>query len=81
MSTREVRLEIVDLLRDIVPEVDPADLSGDVSFQEDLGMDSMDSLDLVDGVNERLGVEIPESDYEQIDTLEKLVSYVDDKQA
>lgn len=79
MSNEDVRMEVVDILRDVVPEVDPAELDENTSFQADLGMDSMDSLTVVEQVYERFGVDIPESDYDKIDTVGKLVHYIEAK--
>ncbi len=77
MSNEGVRMEVVDILRDVVPEIDPMSLDEDTSFQADLGMDSMDSLTVVEQVYERFDVDIPESDYDKIDTVGKLVDYIE----
>ncbi|WP_168210899.1 acyl carrier protein [Persicimonas caeni] len=77
MSNEGVRTEVVDILRDVVPEVDSSEIDDDTSFQADLGMDSMDSLTVVEQVYERFGIDIPESDYGDIDTFGKLVNYVE----
>lgn len=79
MSSQEVRTEVVDILLDVLPELDPATLADEASFQDDLGMDSMDSLTVVEQVWERFDIDIPESDYEKIDTVGKLVSYIEAK--
>ncbi len=77
MSNQGVRMEVVDIIRDVAPEVDPEELDENTTFQGDLGMDSMDSLTVVEQVYDHFGVNIPEVDYEKIDTVGKLVSYVE----
>jgi acyl carrier protein len=41
-----------------------------------LDIDSFDHLNLLIGLNEELGVEIPEADYGQLSTLEDIIRYV-----
>jgi acyl carrier protein len=60
----------------IAPEVDLAEVPGDVDFREEVDLDSMDFLSLVEGLKEATGVDVPEDDYAAIETLDGLVSYL-----
>ena len=51
-------------------------VSRDVDFRDQLDLDSMDLLNFVIGVDEELGVDIPESDYPRLDTLDGFVAYL-----
>jgi acyl carrier protein len=53
-----------------------ADVGDDDHIQDDLDLDSMDVLNLVSALHERLGVDIPERDYPEIATLARAADYL-----
>lgn len=79
MTNDEIRTGILEALREIVPEADPAGLDPRTAFREQLDMDSMDFLHFVVAVHRKLGVEVPEADYPRFATLEGCVAYVASK--
>ena len=81
LATHAVRKEqieetIFEVLSQIAPEAEPGDLEADEDIREALDIDSFDFLNFLIGLNEQLGVEIPEADYGQLNTLDDLVSYI-----
>jgi acyl carrier protein len=58
------------------PTSTPADVGDDDHIQDDLELDSMDVLNLVTALHERLGVDIPEADYPEISTARKAAAYL-----
>ncbi|MBS0207014.1 MAG: acyl carrier protein [Planctomycetes bacterium] len=76
MTESELRQTIVTLLCDIAPEIDPAQILPDVSFREQLDIDSMDFQNLMIALNKRTGVDVPERDYPKMTTLNGAVSYL-----
>jgi acyl carrier protein len=76
--TREdsLRADILAALSEIAPEADLAALRGDVALRDQLDLDSMDFLNFLVAVHQRTAVEIPESDYGKLATLNALVAYV-----
>jgi acyl carrier protein len=76
MSRDEIRATVLRVLGDIAPEADLATVRPDVAFREQLDLDSMDVLNVVIGLHEALHVEIPETDYPQLATLEGCVDYL-----
>jgi acyl carrier protein len=72
----EIRAAVLAGLARIAPEVDPATLRGDASLREQVDLDSMDFLNLVIGLSESLGVEVPEADYPKLATLDGCVAYL-----
>ena len=72
----ELRALVFEVLGGIAPEADPAQLAGDAPLRDQLDLDSMDFLNLLVGIHERTGIEIPESDYAQLSTLDELVAYL-----
>ena len=67
---------VIDALRRIAPEIDPAAIEPRVALREQFDLDSMDFLNFVIGLHESLGVEIPEADYRQLSTLDGATRYL-----
>lgn len=67
---------IVEALGQIAPEADFDDLEADEDIREALDIDSFDFLNFLIGLNETLGVEIPEADYGRVNTMQDLKSYL-----
>ena len=76
MTQDEIKETLLRVLGEIAPEADPATLMTDVDLRDQLDIDSMDFLNFVIGINEALGVEIPEADYPQLVTLDGFVEYL-----
>ena len=55
--------------RKIAPESEAEPLAPDANVRKTLDIDSYDFLNFLIGLNEKLGVEVPESDYGQLRTL------------
>ena len=81
MNTEQARTHVQAVLGRIAPEADLDDVPGDVDFRDELDLDSMDFLSLIEGLKEATGVDVPESDYEQIETLDGLLGYLTAKAA
>ena len=69
MNDWELQKIIFAELQKIAPESDPAGLEPNESIREALDIDSYSFLKVLVGLNERTGIEIPESDYGQLGTL------------
>jgi acyl carrier protein len=76
MSDTAIRDAIFKGLKKIAPEANPADLAADENLREALDIDSFDYLHFLIGLHDSLGVEIPESDYGRLRTLDDLVGYL-----
>lgn len=76
MNTDELRDLIIEVLSDIAPETDPSDVDPTEDLREELDLDSMDELNMITKVSERLGIDVPEKDYPQMRTLEGAVAYL-----
>ncbi len=73
------REEILTKLRAIVSEqldVPEDKVTEDARFQEDLGADSLDVVELVMKLEDTFGIEIPEEDAEKIQTVKDAVDYI-----
>lgn len=76
MTEAELRKTVLDTLGDIAPEADLDALPPDQDLREELDIDSMDFLNFVIALHEKLGVDIPEADYPQLITLKGAVDYL-----
>jgi len=75
--TRDDALDLVKaVLHQVAPEAEIEDVGPDQTIQEALDMDSIDFLNLVIGLSEKTGIDIPERDYPQLITPDGLVSYL-----
>jgi acyl carrier protein len=76
MTRDEIREAVVSCLCEVAPEIDPATVKPDVSFRDQFDVDSMDLLNFVVAMHERLHVDIPESEYGRLGTVDLLVEYI-----
>jgi acyl carrier protein len=79
MTREDIRSAIVNIITDIAPDEDLSTLKGDVRLRDQIDLDSMDFLDIVMELRKRYNVEVPESDYMQLATLDSSVNYLEPK--
>ena len=60
--------------------VEPDKVTDDASFVEDLGADSLDTVELVMAFEEEFGIDIPDEDAEQMRSVRDAIEYLRDKQ-
>ncbi|MDO9218639.1 MAG: phosphopantetheine-binding protein [Lacisediminimonas sp.] len=76
MNDAQLRSTVVATLLSIAPEVDPALLGDNRPLRLQVDLDSMDWLNFLIGLSRQLKVEIAESDYGQLVTLQDLLDYL-----
>ncbi len=70
---------IAERVKQIVAEqlgVDEDQVTDEASFMEDLGADSLDTVELVMALEEEFDIEISDEDAEKIQTVQDAVSYI-----
>jgi acyl carrier protein/RimJ/RimL family protein N-acetyltransferase len=72
----DVRAAIRATLAAIAPETDLKSIAPDRPLREQIDLDSVDWLNVMVGLCERLAVDIPESDYERLATLDSIAEYI-----
>lgn len=80
MNTVQAREAVTAALASVAPEADLSALAPDARLREELDLDSLDFLNLVQALRDITGVEIPEADYRQVDTLSELLGYLESAQ-
>ncbi|MFW5770319.1 MAG: acyl carrier protein [Spirochaetota bacterium] len=59
--------------------VDDSEVTPEASFVDDLGADSLDTVELVMALEEEYGIEIPDEDAEKLLTVEDVIKYIEAK--
>jgi acyl carrier protein len=70
----EIKRIVVDKL-----QVDEKQVTLEANFIEDLGADSLDTVELVMDLEEHFGIEIPDEDAEKLKTVKDAVDYITGK--
>jgi acyl carrier protein len=76
--------ETFDRVKKIVADqlgVDPNDVTPQANFANDLGADSLDTVELVMALEEEFSIEIPDEAAEKMMTVQEAVDYINDKVA
>ena len=75
-------MDIESQVKEIIVEqlgVDEAQVAPDASFIDDLGADSLDTVELVMAFEEKFDIEIPDEDAEKMRTVGDAIEYLNNK--
>lgn len=76
MNAKELVPLLFEELRRIAPELEAGDVDPDKLLRDQVDLDSMDWLNFLIAVHQRFKVEIAESDYATLATLDQIAAYV-----
>ena len=76
MTPSDFRAAFLDDLTAVAPDLDAASIGDNDHMQDDLGLDSMDFLNLVSALHNRFDLPIPEAHYPRLATPAKAVAYL-----
>jgi acyl carrier protein len=79
-TEREDGMAVSDKVKGIIVEqlgVDEEEVTPDASFVDDLGADSLDTVELVMAFEEEFGIEIPDEDAEKITRVKEAIDYIE----
>ena len=76
MREPDILHEILTALGAVAPEADLSNLDPAEPIRQQLDLDSMDFLNFVVSLDERLGVDVPEADYGKLATVDGAVAYL-----
>lgn len=76
MDQTDILSGVLATLCEVAPEVDASSLVPGQPLRTQVDLDSMDWLNVILGWHRRFGVEIPEADYAQLDTLDAITAYL-----
>lgn len=72
---------IFDKIKDIIIDqlqVEEADVAMETNLMKDLSADSLDAVEIIMAIEDEFGIEIPDEDVENIQTVGDLVKYVEE---
>jgi acyl carrier protein len=75
-------MSLQDKVRSIIAEqlgVKPEEVTPQASFIDDLGADSLDTVELVMALEEEFGIEIPDEEAEKLVTVGDAIKYIEEK--
>lgn len=76
MTPSDLRAAFLEDLTAIAPDLVADSIGDNDHMQDDLGLDSMDFLNLVSALHQRFDLPIPEADYPRLATPAKAVAYL-----
>jgi acyl carrier protein len=74
-STDEIRAGLAEILNEVA-DVDPADVTDDKTFVDDLDVDSLSMVEVAMAAEEKFGVTIPDEELPKLKTVGDAVNYI-----
>jgi acyl carrier protein len=77
----ERREEVLDAIKEHLSQrgIEATEVSEQSDLQKDLGLDSLDTVELTLGLEERFGIEIPDTELEGVGTVGDAVTLIEKK--
>ena len=80
MTRAEIQNQVMQALVAVAPELASVTLKPDVPLRDQVDLDSMDFLRFLMELHKRIGVEVPETDYQALANLSGAVDYIAGRQ-
>lgn len=77
MTRGEIQQAVLDALWEVVPEARGQPIDAAAPLRDQVDLDSMDFINFVVGLDEALGVNVPEADYGHLRSLKGCVDYLE----
>jgi acyl carrier protein len=78
MTSQEIEKKVKEIIVEQLG-VNPDQVTAEASFLEDLGADSLDTVELVMSFEEEFGAEIPDEDAEKLQTVGDVIRYIEER--
>ncbi|XP_011031695.1 PREDICTED: acyl carrier protein 1, mitochondrial-like [Populus euphratica] len=75
LTKEEVAERVLSVIKSF-PKVDPSRVTPEVHFQKDLGLDSLDNVEIVMALEEEFKLEIPDKEADRIDSCNLAIEYI-----
>ena len=76
MTHQDIQKRVLEALASVAPEIDTPALDTRVALRDQVDIDSMDFLRFVVELHRQFGIDVPESDYQKLSSLDSIVEYV-----
>jgi acyl carrier protein len=77
MTNSTIQGAVLAAIIEVAPDLEPKDLDSTTNLHDDLGLDSIDLLNIASEVAERTGFEIPESEMSRLHSVGDLIDFVE----
>jgi len=79
MIKKKIKAQITESLLQVAPEAEIDTLDPDISFRDQIEIDSVDFLQFVLDLEKKLEISIPDVDYPKLSSLNGCLSYIENK--
>ena len=79
MAEKTIEQKVKDIIVERL-DVNPDQVTPDAKFIEDLGADSLDTVELVMALEENFGLDIPDEEAEKLQSVGDVIKYIEDSQ-
>ena len=76
MDKDKVKQIVLDSIADIAPDEDHSDVKPEIRLRDQLDLDSMDFLDIVMELRKQHGIDVPEAEYRELESLDSCANYL-----
>jgi acyl carrier protein len=76
ITPNEAKGLVLKIIQTVAPDSDLSNLKHDVRLRDQLGMDSMDFLDIVMELRKQYKIEVPKEDYTKLASLDSAAEYL-----
>ena len=76
MDREQLARRVLELLTTIAPDVEAESVIPGIAFRDQFDFDSMDTLNFAIALHRELGVDVPETDYAHLASLDRCVAYL-----
>ncbi|MDG1139498.1 MAG: phosphopantetheine-binding protein [Opitutales bacterium] len=76
MNKEKIKQIVLDIIAEIAPDEVLTDVKPEVRLRDQLDLDSMDFLDIVMELRKQHGIDVPEGEYRQLESLDSCANYL-----
>jgi acyl carrier protein len=81
MDREQLARRVLELLTTIAPDVEAESVIPGIAFRDQFDFDSMDTLSFAIALHQEFGVDVPETDYSNLASLDRCVAYLAERLA
>jgi acyl carrier protein len=79
MDREQLARRVLELLTTIAPDVEADSVIPGIAFRDQFDFDSMDTLNFAIALHREFGVDVPETDYANLASLDRCVAYLGER--
>ena len=76
MNKDKIKQIVLDIIAEIAPDEVLTDVKPEIRLRDQLDLDSMDFLDIVMELRKQHGIDVPEDEYRELESLDSCANYL-----